>query len=70
MNENKISVSKYLENKDLLKINYIPYDVKLNIVDVVLSQVIIDDEIQKIDSALLKRVSTEVFIESITRKVK
>lgn len=66
MNENKISVSEYLKDNGLLEINYIPYDVKLDIVDVVLSQVISDDVMPKVDGALLKRVSTEVFIETIT----
>lgn len=66
MSDNKISVSNYLENVELLEVDYTPYDVKVNIVDVILSQVIIDDEIEKIDSALLKRISTQIFIESIT----
>jgi len=66
MSDNKISVSNYLENVELLEIDYTPYDVKVDIVDVILSQVIIDDEMEKIDSALLKRISTQIFIESIT----
>lgn len=66
MNENKISVSEYLKDNNKLEVNYIPYDVKLDIVDVVLSQVISNDGMPKVDSALLKRVSTEVFIETIT----
>lgn len=63
---NKISVSEYLNNKELLEVNYTPYDVKEKIVDVVLSQVITNDEMQKINSALLDRVSTQIFIEAIT----
>ena len=66
MNENKISVTEYLEDKGLLEINYIPYDVKSNIVDVILSKVSTAGEINKLDSALLHRISTQVFIESIT----
>lgn len=66
MNENKISVAEYLKNNELLEINYTPYEVKLNIVNVMLSQVITKGELNKIDSALLKRISTQVFIESIT----
>lgn len=67
MSENKISVSEYLDNRELLEINYTPYDIKENIVDVILSQVIVKkDELQKINSVLLNRVSTHIFIESIT----
>lgn len=66
MNENRISVAEYLENDELLEINYTPYDVKINIVDVILSQVVTEGDMRKIDSAFLHRISTQVFIESIT----
>ena len=66
MNENKISVAEYLEDNELLEIKYTPYDVKSSIVDVILSQVTTKEEINKIDSALLYRISTQVFIEAIT----
>jgi hypothetical protein len=66
MSENKISVSEYLNNKELLEINYTPYDIKNNIVDAILSQVTVKDGLHKINSVLLNRVSTHIFIESIT----
>ena len=66
MSENKISVSEYLNNKELLEINYTPYDIKNNIVDAILSQVIVKDGLHKINSVLLNRVSIHIFIESIT----
>jgi hypothetical protein len=66
MNENKISVSEFLETPELLEVGYTPYDKKVDIVDVILSQVIVNDEVEKIDSALLKRIKTQIFIESIT----
>jgi hypothetical protein len=66
MSENKISVREYLDNKELLEINYTPHDIKNNIVDVMLSQVVVRDGLQKINSVLLNRISTQIFIESIT----
>lgn len=66
MSENKISVSQYLENEDLLEINYVPYDVKREIVDTIIFQVTRYGEMKNIDTALLHRVSCEIFIESIT----
>lgn len=67
MNENKkISVSEYLEDRDLLELNYTPYDIKVEIVDVIISQIIETKEQKTIDSAILHRVSDQVFIEEST----
>jgi hypothetical protein len=37
MNTEKISVIEYLENKELLEINYTPYDTKVQIVNTIIS---------------------------------
>ena len=66
MNENKISVIQYIENEDLLEINYTPYSVKKEIVNTIVSQVTDKGDMRTIDTALLNRVSCEIFIESIT----
>jgi hypothetical protein len=62
----RISVIEYLQNPGELELNYTPYNIKAEIVDVILSQVITENEMKKIDSALLDRVSTQIFIESAT----
>lgn len=65
--DTKISVAEYLEDNDLLEINYIPYEQKLEICNVVLEQCISEFEgYYSLNSALLERVQTEVFIENIT----
>lgn len=66
MSENKISVSQYLENEDLLEINYVPYDVKREIVETIISKTIFYKDMLLLDTALLNRISCEIFIESIT----
>lgn len=66
MNENKISVIQYIENEDLLEISYTPYSVKKEIVNTIVSQVTNKGDMRTIDTALLNRVSCEIFIEAIT----
>lgn len=62
----KISVSQYLENEDLLEINYVPYDIKKEIVETIISKTIFYKDMLLLDTSLLKRISCEIFIESIT----
>ena len=66
MKENKISVQAYLDNKDLLEIIYVPYEQKVTICDVILSQVAHKYGFATIDSVLLDRVKTQVILESIS----
>lgn len=61
---NKISVSDYLDNPDLLLGSYIPFDDKLKIVSHIMQGLI--DTTGGINTALLRRMSTTVFIESLT----
>lgn len=63
---NKISANEYLNNKNLLEISYIPYEQKIDICDVIMSQLIIDVGYPIIDSCMLERISTQVFIENVT----
>lgn len=66
MSENKISATEYITNEELLEVSYVPYIAKKEIVDTILSQVIKSGDMNTIDTALLERVSCEIFIESIT----
>ena len=63
-NNDKISVADYLNNKELIKLTYLPFDTKMRIVSGVIMEVI--NAIGGINTPLLRRISTEVFIESIT----
>ena len=63
---NKISVEEYLDNKEKLALIYVPYERKLKICDVILSQVLNKDGFATIDSVLLERVKTQIIIESIS----
>lgn len=60
----KISVADYLNNKDLLMVSYIPFDTKMQIVNHVVLGTI--NSIGGLNTTLLRRISTEMFIESIT----
>lgn len=60
----KISVSDYLKDKTLLEVTYLPFDTKLQIVSHVLGGMI--ESIGGLNTSLLRRISTEVFIDSIT----
>lgn len=64
MSENKISVMDYVNDNDLLEVSYIPYDEKMQIVSHVLNGVI--NSVGGLNTSILRRISTEVFIESIT----
>lgn len=68
MSENKISVSEYLNNNELLEIKeYIPYAEKVNIVDSIMRQVCRNmSGLYSIDSVLLDRVKKQIFIEQLT----
>ena len=63
----KISIQEYLENNELLEMNYIPYEQRVEICQVILEQCTsIFDDYNTIDSVLLDRVKTEIFIDNIT----
>ena len=64
MDENKISVKEYLDNKELLNGIYIPFDTKTQIVSRVVRGLV--DSTGGIMSSILRRIFTEVVIESIS----
>lgn len=64
MSENKISVQEYVKDNGLLEVSYIPYDDKMSIVSHVLNGVI--KSVGGLNTSLLRRIATEVFIESIS----
>lgn len=67
LNKEKISVREYLDNPELIEVYYTQYDLKVNICDVILDQVIKKDGCYYyIDSSLLDRIKTQVIIESVT----
>lgn len=68
MNENtKISVKDYLENKELLQLNYVPYETKKDICKVILEQCAgVTNDYYVLNSVLLDRVKKEIFITSIS----
>ena len=64
MEENKITVQEYLNNKDLLEATYIPFEDKLTIVSNTIRGSV--DALGGLNQTMLRRVATEVFITSIT----
>lgn len=64
MEDGKISVQEYLADKSLLNVVYIPFDDKLSIVSRILNGLV--GATQGLNSSLLRRISTEVFIEALT----
>ena len=64
MSNNKISVKEYIENNELLTAVYIPFDEKLSIVSRIISELV--NTIGGLNTSMLRRIATEVFIESIT----
>lgn len=60
----KISVMEYLNDNSLLELTYIPYDEKLGIVSHIINGII--KSVGGLNTSLLRRISTEVFIGSIT----
>jgi len=63
-NNDKISVAEYLNNKELLVLTYLPFDTKMEIVSNIINSV--TNSVGGLNTTLMRRVSTEVFIESIT----
>lgn len=63
-NNDKISVADYLNNRELLVLKYIPFDSKMEIVSNVINGMV--KSIGGLNTTLLRRISTEIFIESIT----
>lgn len=63
-NNEKIGVSDYIKNNSLLEVRYIPFDSKMAIVSHIINSVV--DTVGGINTSLLRRISVEVFIESIT----
>ena len=61
---NKINVDEYLENKELLELKYIPFDVKYEIISTLITGFI--KIVGGINSALLKRIVIETIIENVT----
>ena len=66
MNESntKISVYDYYNDNNKLEITFTPFDTKLQIVSNIISEVI--KSVGGINTSLLRRISTEIFIETIT----
>ena len=64
MEENKISVQEYLNNKELLKVVYVPFDSKITIVSKIFQGLI--NATGGINTSMLRRIFTEVVIENIT----
>lgn len=60
----KISVKEYVDDKNLLEVSYVPYDRKMEIAGYILRGVV--NALGGINSSMLRRVSTEVFIENIS----
>lgn len=60
----KISVKEFIDNENLLEVVYVPFDRKMEIVGYVLRG--LTKALGGINSSMLRRVSTEVFIENIT----
>ena len=63
----KISVKEYLNDTELLELTYIPYDEKVEICNVIIGQCSsVFEDYHSLNSVLLERVKTEIFITSIT----
>ena len=63
-NSTKISVYDYYKDNNILEIMFTPFDTKLQIVSNIMSGVI--SSVGGINTSLLRRISTEIFIETIT----
>ena len=64
MDKKKISIKEYIDNNELLEMEFIPFDTKMEIVSQVINQVI--KTVGGLNTSLLRRISTEVFVEAIT----
>lgn len=60
----KISVAEYIEDNSKLIVNYIPFDEKMNVASRIITGIV--NALGGLNSSLLRRVSTEVFIETIS----
>lgn len=60
----RINIDNYLANKELLQLTYIPFDSKMEIVSHLINGVI--NSVGGLNTSLLRRISSEVFIESIS----
>ena len=62
-----INVREYLNNKTKLELVYIPYGEKINLINLILDNVINrETKPATIDTALLKNVATQIFIQNAT----
>ena len=62
-----ISVKEYIEDKDKLELSYLMYGKKVDLVDIILENVINrETSPATIDTALLKNISLQMFIQNIT----
>lgn len=64
MENNKITVQDYLNNKDLLEATYIPFEEKLTIVSNAIRSSV--EALGGLNTTMLRRVTTEIFIDAIT----
>jgi hypothetical protein len=64
MKDNKISVKEYIEDKGLLKGTYVSFNDKITIMSHVISELV--NSIGGLNTSMLRRLATEVIIESIS----
>ena len=64
MENNKISMKEFFDNKELLEVTYIPFDTKLQTVFVVLQSII--DNYGYLNRSILRRIATETILDVIT----
>lgn len=64
MEENKITVQEYLNNKDLLKVTYTSFEDKLGIVSSAIRSSV--KALGGLNTTMLRRVTTELFINTMT----
>ena len=64
MDNNKISMKEYFDNNELLEVSYIPFDIKLQIISIIIQTLVSD--YGHINRSIIRRVSIETIIESLT----
>lgn len=64
MKDNKISVKEYIEDKGLLRGTYVSFNDKITIMSHVISELV--NSIGGLNTSMLRRLATEVIIESIS----
>ena len=62
--EKKYSVAEFLDNPEILEVTYLPFDSKLELASHVLVEVV--KAIGGLNTSLLRRISTEAFIEAVS----